>query len=214
MFGKPKRDTFMACSSSEDHFRPLSCSEFVTRRFEEQMANAAVFGCAAASVRDIFVAVQGLLQEKRFRTLMTLKSALQDLRETTLAAVRGALAKLAYLGSLRREQTNYQHWGLSQVHGAESSERALRTAHNEVLAEVLRTPLPSLVEDLRESSAISGTPAGVYAEELRGKLEQLLPEEQKNSPAATHLNSVLMALSSLEKNEKTKKIQGRATRST
>lgn len=145
---------------------------------------------------------------------MTLKSALQDLRETTLSAVRGALARLAYLGSLRRGEASYQHWGLSQVHGAESSERALRTAHNEVLAEVLRTPLPSLIEDLRESSAINGTPAGVYAEELRGKLEQLLPEEQKNSPAATHLSSVLMALSSLEKNEKTKKIQERATRST
>ena len=71
---------------------------------------------------------------------MTLKSALQDLRETTLAAVRGVLARLAYLGSLRGGESGYQHWGLSKVHGDESSERALQTAHTEVLAEVLRTP--------------------------------------------------------------------------
>ncbi len=145
---------------------------------------------------------------------MTLKSALQDLRETTLTAVRGALGRLAYLASLRREQNTYQHWGLSQVHGAESSERAMKTAHTEALAEVLRTPLPSLVEDLRESTAQSGIPSAAYAEELRGHIDDLLPEERKNSPAATHLSAVLLALSSLEKQEKSKKIRARATRST
>ncbi|HEY4903985.1 MAG TPA: hypothetical protein VIH89_10975 [Candidatus Sulfotelmatobacter sp.] len=145
---------------------------------------------------------------------MTLKSAMQDLRETTLAAVRGALGRLAYLASLRRGQGTYRHWGLSQVHGAEPSERALKSAHTEVLAEVLRTPLPSLVEDLCQSSADSGTSAGVYAEELRGQLDDLLPEEKKDSPAASHLSAVLLALSSLEKNEKAKKIPRRATRST
>ncbi len=139
---------------------------------------------------------------------MTLKSALQDLKENTLAAVRGALGKLAYLASLRRGQTDYRHWGLSLVHGPESSERALKTAHTEVLAEVLRTPLPSLMDDLHESSESSGMPAGAYAEELRGQLHDLLPEERKDSPAARHLSSVLLALSSLDKN------QERATRST
>jgi hypothetical protein len=132
---------------------------------------------------------------------MTLKSALQDLRETTLATVSGLLAKLAYLGSLRGAGGGYRHWGLSQVHGSESSERAMKTAHTEVLAEVLRTPLPSLVKDLRESSGNSGTSSGAYAEELRGQLQDLLPEERKNSPAASHLKSVLLALSSLEKND-------------
>ena len=145
---------------------------------------------------------------------MTLKSALQDLRETTLSAVRGALGRLAYLASLRRGQTGYRHWGLSQVHGAESSERAMKTAHAEALAEVLRTPLPSLVEDLRESTSENGIPSGAYAEELRGRIDELLPEERKNSPAASHLSAVLLALSSLEKHEKPKKIRARATRST
>ena len=58
---------------------------------------------------------------------MTLKSALQDLRETTLDAISGLLAKLAYVASLRRGEVGYRHWGMSLLHGEEASERALRS---------------------------------------------------------------------------------------
>ena len=142
------------------------------------------------------------------RNKMTLKSALQDVKETTLAAVSGLLGKLAYLASLRRAQGRYEHWGMELVHGPESSERALRTAHTEVLAGVLRTPLASLVEDLHESSRGAGVSPQAYIDEMRDRFEDLLPGERQDSPAASHLNSVLLALSSLEKN------RGRATRST
>src|ERR1051326_920540 len=82
---------------------------------------------------------------------MTLKSALQDVKETTLSAISGLLGKLSYLASLRRHG-RYNHWGMQIVHGEESSERALKAAHAEVVAGVLRTPLPALLEDLQESS--------------------------------------------------------------
>ncbi|MBZ5678698.1 MAG: hypothetical protein LAO24_01185 [Acidobacteriia bacterium] len=139
---------------------------------------------------------------------MTLKSALQDVRETTLAAVSGLLGKLAYLASLRKKQGGYQHWGMSLVHGEESSERALRTAHAEVVARVLREPIGALVDDLQESSQDGGLSPAVYVEEMRGRFDDLLPDERKGSPAACHLNSVLVALSTLEKS------RARATRST
>jgi hypothetical protein len=132
---------------------------------------------------------------------MTLKSALQDLRETTLAAVSGLLAKLAYLGSLRRREGGYLHWGLSLVHGEESSDRALKTAHSEVLSAVLRTPIADLVEDLRASSQDNQQTAEVYVAGMREQLSVLLPSPQ-DAPAARHLNSVLIALSNLEKNRK------------
>jgi hypothetical protein len=138
---------------------------------------------------------------------MTLKSALQDVKETTLAAVSGLLGKLVYLASLRRTQGRYEHWGMELVHGPESSERALRTAHTEIVARVLRTPLPALVEDLEESSRANGVAAQVYVEGMRNRIEYLLPGERQDSPAASHLSSVLLALSSLEKN------RGHATRS-
>ena len=59
---------------------------------------------------------------------MTLKSALQDIKETTLSAISGLLGQLVYLASLRRAQGRYQHWGMETIHGQESSERALRAA--------------------------------------------------------------------------------------
>ncbi len=163
--------------------------------------------------RDIFTP-QGLLQQyfrnmerSEFVTTMTLRSALQDVKETTLTAVAGLLGKLAYLASLRA-QGRYAHWGMETLHGPESSERALKTAHREVVAEVLRTPLAALVNDLEQSS--KGIPGGshAYVEELREHAEELRPDGRQNAPASSHLNSVLLALSSLEKN------RGRATRST
>ena len=132
---------------------------------------------------------------------MTLRSALQDVKETTLAAVSGLLGKLAYLGSLRHSHGRYDHWGMATVHGEESSERALKTVHAEVVAGVLRTPLPELLEDLRQSSAGTGLAAGAYAERMREHFDDLLPGDTTDSPSATHLNSVLVALSSLQQNQ-------------
>jgi hypothetical protein len=138
---------------------------------------------------------------------MTLKSAVQDVRETTLAAVSGLLAKLTYLGSLRRREGGYLHWGMSLVHGEEASERALKAAHTEVLSTVLRTPITDLVEDLHQSSSQSEETAGAYIEGMREQLGELLPSPQ-DTASARHLSSVLVALSSLEKT------QTRATPST
>ncbi len=132
---------------------------------------------------------------------MTLKSALQDLRETTLAAVSGLLAKLAYLASLRRREGGYLHWGLSLIHGEESSARALKAAQTEVLSNVLRTPISELVEDLREASQNSDKTAEAYVQGMREQLGELLPSPD-DAASAAHLNSVLTALSSLEKAQK------------
>jgi hypothetical protein len=138
---------------------------------------------------------------------MTLKSALQDVKEITLSAISGLLGKLSYLASLRRHG-RYDHWGMQIVHGEESSERALKAAHAEVVAGVLRTPLPALLEDLQESSRGSGVEAQAYVGEMRDHFDALLPGDRQDTPSSAHLNSVLLALSSLEQN------RGRATRST
>lgn len=139
---------------------------------------------------------------------MTLKSALQDVRETTLSAVAGLLGKLGYLASLRRGDDRYHHWGLELVHGQESSERALKTAHSEVVAGILKMPLESLTEDLEQSSRNCGLTPEVYLEQMRGHFDDLLPEGKQATPSSSHLNSVLAALSCLKRN------RARATRST
>jgi hypothetical protein len=110
------------------------------------------------------------------------------------------LAKLAYLASLRRQEGGYLHWGVSLVHGQPSCDRALKEAHGEVLSRVLRTPLSALVEDLHHSSEDSGKTAKAYVEGMHEQIGDLLPLQQ-DAASARHLNSVLVALSSLEKDQ-------------
>ena len=131
---------------------------------------------------------------------MTLKSALEDIKETTLSAVSGLLGKLVYLASLRRAQSRYQHWGMEAIHGADSSERALKAAHSEVVTEVLRMPLESLTEDLEQSCQASGLDPQSYVEQMQDCFDDLLPQGKQNTPTSIHLNSVLVALSCLERN--------------
>lgn len=151
-----------------------------------------------------FVAAPGyeeLLRQRPEIAAMTLKSALQDLRDTTLVAISGLLAKLAYLASLRRREGGYLHWGLSLIHGEESSDRALRMAQTEVLSKVLCKPLSELVEDLHESSCQTGKTPEAYVEDMREQFHELLPAPD-DAASAAHLNSVLIALSSLEEAQK------------
>ena len=139
---------------------------------------------------------------------MTLKSALQDIKDTTLSAVAGLLGKLDYLASLRHKQGRYAHWGMESIYGAEASERALKSAHAEILKVVLRTPLSLLEQDLEVSCLDRGIGPKDYVEHMRGQFNDLLPEGRLDSPASDHLSSVLLALSRLEKNRE------RATRLT
>lgn len=138
---------------------------------------------------------------------MTLISALEDVKRTTLSAVSGLLAKLAYLASLRRGSDRYEHWGVESVHGQEAAERAFKSAHTEIVAELLKTPIAVLEQDLEISRAPSAASAAAYVKDLRGHFDDLLPLGRRNTPSAVHLNSVLAALSSLTHHP------GRATRS-
>ena len=131
---------------------------------------------------------------------MTLRSALDDLRETTLAAVSGLLAKLSYLASLRQRKGG-THWGLAQAHGENATEQALQVAHSQVLSTVLRKPLAELEEDLRDSCGENCEIRAAYVEEMRGRLSEVLPSPE-DKVSAQHLNSVLVALSSLERSRK------------
>lgn len=137
---------------------------------------------------------------------MTLKSALQDVKETTLSAVSGLLGKLCYLASLR-SHGRYEHWGMESIHGPESTERALKAAHSDVLAGVLRTPIVALETDLEKSRQGSGIEAEDYVQGMRDQFGDLLPSGRQDSPAGSHLNSVLLALLKLERH------RSRATRS-
>ena len=92
---------------------------------------------------------------------MTLKSVKEDLQASTLRAISGKLAKLAYLASIRLEDGTYSHWGLSRVHGEASAQEALAEAHRGV---VINYPLAALAHlGLGRAYAISGNTAKAKA---------------------------------------------------
>jgi hypothetical protein len=132
---------------------------------------------------------------------MTVTSPLEDLYRSTLRAITGALRKLEYLAGLREPGgKNYVHWGFARVYGEIPASRTLQQAHRQTLSEVLSTPLEKLAGDAATSSS-GGTDSSVqiYLEQLGGKKKGLLPLDPPPG-AERHLNSVLHALSALEKN--------------
>jgi hypothetical protein len=132
---------------------------------------------------------------------MTLKSAFEDLRETTLQAISGCLRKLEYVSSLRHKREDYVHWGLGRVYGDPQANKALTQAHRTLVSQVLSTPIRELVEDINLSSGVAGLPPSTYLERLRKRGVDLLPSSP-GAGSARHLNSVLSALSGLLKNRR------------
>jgi hypothetical protein len=134
-------------------------------------------------------------------TAMTLKSALQDISQTTLQAISGVLRRLEYLAGLRKVRGDYSHWGFSKVHGESVAKKALREAHRATVSEVLSTPLKNLLEDVESSSTSAGADVERYLENLSGKNEELLPADP-GAGSGRHLSSVLHALLGLERHRR------------
>jgi len=134
----------------------------------------------------------------RKRNNMMLKSALEDLADTTLEAVTGCLRKLEYLAGLRA-RGEYSHWGFGKVYGRTAANEALGTAHREVTSEVLSTPLEMLLEDVEKSTTMTGVDPEQYLGDLVQRNSTLLPTDP-GAGSARHLSSVLHALLGLERN--------------
>ena len=129
-------------------------------------------------------------------TRMTYRSASEDVLATTVAALPGAWGKLHYLSGLRTENGEYDHWGLTRLHGKAAVQRAFRDAHRDVFLEILRTPLAPLLEEAMLSAADREMDAVTYVTQLSSRWQALLPPDLAGGLEA-HFSSVLKALSKL-----------------
>ncbi len=132
---------------------------------------------------------------------MTLKSAFEDLSQTTLHAISGCLKRLEYLAGLRRLRGEYVHWGFNQVHGETAAKKALQEAHRAAVSEVLCTPLRTLLEDAETTSQSAGVDPEEYLQSLEKIEDRLLPHDP-GAGSARHLSSVLHALLGLERSQR------------
>jgi len=122
---------------------------------------------------------------------MRLRSPIEDFEANTLAAVPGLLGKLSYLGTLHDGNGAYDHWGLEKLYGTGIARAAIHTSHRMLLSKILKTPLPVLLDDVRNSSASHQLAAREFLSSLSSP--NALP---KSPPAAAqvHFKSVLHAL--------------------
>ena len=123
------------------------------------------------------------------------RQVIQDLTSSTLAALPGAFARLAYLASLRNFSSNvYEHAGLAALYRPEAVQQALEQCHEEIFERILETPLSVQEEDLR--AHLSSTRDGLHvAVSHWRKLEAyraLLPAE---ASVANHTNGRVGCLS-------------------
>src|SRR6266404_7404130 len=131
---------------------------------------------------------------------MRLRSVLEDFEANTLAAVPGLLGKLSYLAALHDGNGAYGHWGLEKVYGPDASQAAITSLHRAVLSKILKTPLPVLLEDVRNSSAAHQVAAREFLFSLNS------PHSLPKSPAPAaqvHFKSVLHALLALSESRHT-----------
>ena len=125
-----------------------------------------------------------------------LSSPFEDFSNTTLQAVSGTLGKLVYLAGLRQNDGKYSHWGLARRHGVDAASATIANAHANIFSQVLRTPLPSLWDEVSELASAQGSDTAGYMNEVCGSSQGLLPSDSRGG-SRRHFNSVLLALSSL-----------------
>src|SRR5256885_16634284 len=87
----------------------------------------------------------------RNNRIMTLKSALDDVLKTTLAAVSGIIGKLEYIAGLQKGNKKYTHWGLQRLHGEKTTQQALAEAHRLIFLNILRGLCRRCQDDFKQT---------------------------------------------------------------
>jgi hypothetical protein len=129
---------------------------------------------------------------------MELIESLDNFIKRTLAVVPGLWHKLAYLGGLRKESGEYDHWGLSKRYGNEATKAALGTAHEQVFIDVLRKPVSTLLSEVKENAEEKELPPEEYVEELWISRKPMTPTELGGG-SQKHFELTLRTLKSLVK---------------
>ena len=125
------------------------------------------------------------------------KNAADDLRNRTLAAIPGELARLVYLASTRDYNCGrYHHEGLSVRFGFEQAQEALQEAHRVVFFRLSSLSLEQLVEELENYLRASHEAAGDFIQTWQ-ELEPYriaIPKETDAAQVQLFLSNVRIAL--------------------
>jgi hypothetical protein len=127
---------------------------------------------------------------------MELLESLDNFIKRTLSVVPGLWHKLAYLGGLRKDSGEYDHWGLAKRYGNVATKTALSAAHEQVFIDVLRKPVATLLSEVQENATEKDLPQEEYVEELWISRKPMTPVELGGG-SQKHFEVTLETLKSL-----------------
>jgi hypothetical protein len=103
----------------------------------------------------------------RFRKGALEHSAADDLWKHTLSQIPTLYGRIAYLASLRDQNSGaYRHHGLAVLFGRDESSRALRESHEDVFVEWIRLSMREKRMDVARHFATLEDPVSVVAEHM------------------------------------------------
>jgi hypothetical protein len=83
---------------------------------------------------------------------MIVKAA-DDFKRRSLNALPTLLERLAYICSLQMADGTYSHWGLTRTFGARAAQEAVRLAHVETAAELVREPIREIFSEYQYATS-------------------------------------------------------------
>ena len=124
---------------------------------------------------------------------MKLLSPIDDFLSNTLSALASLLDRLEYVASLQQSDGKYQHWGLARTYGDQTAHEVIQEVHCFNYLQTLRTPVKTLVDEVKRGAAHKGLDELSYVRDLSAVSPRLIPN-QPTGGSARHLDSVLLAL--------------------
>lgn len=134
------------------------------------------------------------------------KAAVEDLKERTLASLRGEMARLVYLAATRDYNTGkYYHDGLALRFTEEIANRALAQCHGECFQRMVEAPLSEMVKQLEEYAQGVGTDDTVRTWLNLQPYRVITPLSCDPLSARLFCSNVMIALSILELRAKSRR---------
>lgn len=124
---------------------------------------------------------------------MPLLSALEDLLQRSVSALPTVWEKLRFLGELRRDGAEYQHWGLEQKYGKDAAQAAMAEVHAGLFNEMVSSKLSELWLAANQAAYREQVDVVEYLRKLQVS-EGALPEDLQGI-VPEHYNFVVTNLS-------------------
>ena len=139
-------------------------------------------------------------------------TAFEDFMLRTMDVLQGVWSKLNYIRELRAPDGSYEHWGLARIHGEETTHAMIADVHSELYLQLLRTPLPELLEQLHLSADDADCSAAQLARQLRESTGKITPQDLRGG-APEHLKAVLLIADLLSKHSQARSVVQSQSRS-